>query len=99
MARWTWDPQKARTNLRDHKVSFELAMRIFEDPMVASRRDPYPDEVRWQSIGKPSSDSFIVLFVVHTDPVPQPGGEEEGRIVSARRATSHERVAYEEGEF
>jgi uncharacterized DUF497 family protein len=99
VARLTWDPQKARTNLRDHKVSFELAMRIFEDPMVASRRDPYPDEVRWQSIGKPSSDSFIVLFVVHTDPVPQPGGEEEGRIVSARRATSHERVAYEEGEF
>ena len=99
MARWTWYPHKARTNLRDHKVSFELAMRIFEDPMVASRRDPYPDEERWQSIGKPSSDSFIVLFVVHTDPVAQPDGEEEGRIVSARRATSHERVAYEEGEF
>jgi uncharacterized protein len=99
VARWTWDPQKARTNLGVHKVSFELAMRIFEDPMVASRRDPYPDEERWQSIGKPSSDSFIVLFVVHTDPVPQPGGEEEGRIVSARRATSHERVAYEEWEF
>lgn len=35
MARLTWDPQKARTNLRDHKVSFELAMRIFEDPMVS----------------------------------------------------------------
>lgn len=99
MPRWTWDPQKARTNRRDHKVSFELAMRIFEDPMVASRRDPSPDEERWQSIGKPSSDSFIVLFVVHTDPVAQPDGAEEGRIVSARRATSHERVAYEEGEF
>jgi uncharacterized protein len=99
VARWTWDPQKARTNLRVHKVSFELAMQIFEDPMVASRRDPFPDEERWQSIGKPSSDSFIVLFVVHTDPVVQPDGEEEGRIVSARRATSHERVAYEEGEF
>jgi uncharacterized DUF497 family protein len=28
-----------------------------------------------------------------------PDVEEEGRIVSARRATSHERVAYEEGEF
>ncbi|HKM61068.1 MAG TPA: BrnT family toxin [Acidisphaera sp.] len=99
MARWTWDPDKARTNLRNHKVSFELAERTFGDPLVASRRDPYPDEERWQSIGKPSSDSFVILFVVHTEPVPQPDGEEEGRIISARRATTYERRVYEEGEF
>lgn len=99
MTRWTWDPEKARTNLRDHKVSFNLAERIFGDPAVESRRDPYQGEERWQSIGKPGSDSFIVLLVVHTEPAPQPDGEEEGRIISARLATPHERRAYEEGEF
>lgn len=99
MARWTWDPDKARTNLLDHKVSFELAERIFGDPMIATRVDPYPDEERWQSIGRPSADSQVTLFVVHTDSVPQPDGEELGRIISARRATSPERRAYEEGKF
>jgi uncharacterized protein len=79
--------------------SFQLAERIFGDPMIATRMDPYPGEERWQSIGKPSSDSHMVLFVVHTDLATQPDGEEEGRIISARRATSHERREYEEGKF
>jgi hypothetical protein len=98
VARWTWKPEKARTNLRDHKVSFELATHIFGDPFVLTRLDPYPHEERWQSIGRPSSGSQVVLFVVHTDAKPQSGGEEVGRIISARKAERHERKAYEEGE-
>jgi uncharacterized DUF497 family protein len=86
-------------NRINHGVSFELAERIFGDPMLASRRDPYPAEERWQSIGRPSSASLLTLFVVHTDPAPCADGDEVGRIISARRATSHERKAYEEGEF
>ena len=99
MARWAWDPEKARTNLRDHRVSFELAERIFGDPWIATRPDPYPLEERWQSIGAPAAGSPLTLFVVHTEPVMQPDGEEEGRIISARKATAHERRAYEEGQF
>jgi uncharacterized DUF497 family protein len=42
----------------------------------------------------------MVLFVVHTDLATQSDGEEEeGRIISARRATLHERREYEEGKF
>jgi uncharacterized DUF497 family protein len=99
VARWKRDPDKARTNLADHKVSFDLAERIFGDPMIATRIDPDPREERWQSIGRPSAGSRLTLFVVHTDLVSQSDGEEEGRIISARRATAHERRAYEEGEF
>jgi uncharacterized DUF497 family protein len=99
MVRWVWDPRKARTNRRDHKVSFDLAQRVFGDPGVMSRRDSYPGEERWQSIGRPSAASEVVLFVVHTEPIWQPEGEEVGRIISARKATAHERRAYEEGEF
>ena len=83
----------------NHKISFPLAERIFGDPGIATRLDPYPHEERWQSVGKPSADSHFTLFVVHTEPVGQPDGEEEGRIISARRATPHERRAYEEGQF
>lgn len=99
MAQWVWDAGKARSNLRKHKVSFELAQRIFGDPDVVSRRDPDPGEERWQSLGRPSSVSEVILLVVHTEPVSRPDGRASGRIISARKATSHERRAYEEGEF
>jgi uncharacterized DUF497 family protein len=42
----------------------------------------------------------VVVFMVHTWPAPDPDtGEEVGRIISARKATAHERRAYEEGAF
>ena len=42
----------------------------------------------------------VVLLVVHTHPEVDSGtGEEIGRIISARKATSHERRAYEEGSY
>ena len=70
---------------------------VFRDPLAASRRDPEASEERWQTIGMIGQ---VVVFVVHTWPEPDPDTEEEvGRIISARKATSHERRAYEEGEF
>ncbi len=91
--RWTWDPEKAKKNLDKHKVSFELAERALGDPFSITVRDPYPDEERWRTVGSPSADGIVVLYVVHTWPS---GGEETGRIISARRATSQERSNYEE---
>ncbi len=42
----------------------------------------------------------VVVLVVHTWPEPHPEtGEETGRIVSARKATSQERKVYEAAEF
>ena len=31
-----WDPNKARENIRRHKVSFEQAAHIFRDPLAIS---------------------------------------------------------------
>jgi uncharacterized protein len=42
-------------------------------------------------------DAATVL-VIHTSPEFDDGGE-VGRIIRARKATSHERRAYEEGDF
>jgi hypothetical protein len=91
--RWTWDPEKAKANLEKHKVSFELAVRALKDPLCISVPDPYPNEDRWRTLGSPSADGIIVLYVVHTWPEDE---SKTGRIISARKAESHERRDYEE---
>ena len=89
--RWTWDPKKAEANRAKHGVSFETAKAVFDDPLHLSQLDPHSDGDRWQTIGMVGP---VLLLVVHT----WPEGEEDpvGRIVSARKATAHERKAYEE---
>ena len=91
--RWTWDPVKAKKNFEKHKVSFELAETALGDPLCLSVPDFYPEEERWITLGSPSLDRTVVLYVVHTWPEDESGA---GRIISARRAESHERTDYEE---
>lgn len=91
--RWTWDPEKAKANLEKHKVSFALAERALGDPLAITVPNPYPVEERWTTLGSPSADGIVVLYVVHTWPE---GEDEVGRIISARRATAQEKVDYEE---
>lgn len=79
-------------NFQKHKVSFQLAERALGDPLGISVPDPYPDEERWRTLGSPTADGVVVLYVVHT----WPGDDGVGRIISARRAESHERRDYEE---
>ncbi len=91
---WTWDPAKAEANRQKHGVSFPLAALVFEDPLHLSVPDPHPDGERWRTIGLVGP---VHLFVVHTGPDEAAPGEPVGRIISARRATAHERRAYEAG--
>ncbi|MFN3531827.1 MAG: BrnT family toxin [Candidatus Brocadia sp.] len=35
-----WDREKAKKNLRKHRVSFEEAMTVFYDPLSATIDDP-----------------------------------------------------------
>ena len=94
---WVWTEAKNRINKRDHGLSFETARLLFDDAMAMSRPDPHPDGDRWQTVGLVG---HAVLFVVHTWPELDVTYEAEiGRIISARKATSHERKAYEEGDF
>jgi uncharacterized protein len=95
--RWIWDPEKAAANLLKHSVSFEVAVRIFNDPFSLTYPDPHLDEERWRTIGRPSSESFVTLLVVHTWP-DEVDSASVGRIISARRTEPHERKAYEEGQ-
>jgi uncharacterized DUF497 family protein len=92
---WTWTPDKDALNRQNHKgLSLEAGVSVLEgDPLAVSRPDPHPDGDRWQTVG--SAAGVVTLFIVHTASPP----EGTGRIISVRKATAHERRAYEEGEF
>ena len=92
---WVWDPQKALRNLAKHGLSFELARLVFDDPYQLSVPDPEPSEQRWRTVGQVHG---VTIFVVHTAPERDSvSGNECGRIISARKATRTERLAYENG--
>jgi hypothetical protein len=88
-----WDEKKAIANRRKHKVSFEEATTVFDDPFLATFPDAEHsgDERRYISIG--ASSRGRILVVVHTD------RGANIRIISCRKATPSERKEYEEGEF
>jgi len=92
---WIWNPTKDALNRQNHQgLSLTAGALVLDgDPLALSRPDPHPDGDRWQTVG--SAGGVVVLFVVHTEPV----GQEDGRIISVRKATPHERRAYEEGTF
>lgn len=87
--RFDWDAQKAKANTRKHGVSFREATTVFGDPLAGTVVDPdhSTEEARFVTIGKSSSGRLLV--VCHTEQ------ESAIRIVSARKATSHERKRYE----
>lgn len=95
--RFTWDETKNRSNQKKHDgLSFEVAARVFLDPLRLSRHDRIENgEVRWQTIG--TVQGITVLLIAHT--IVEDGTEdapiEEIRIISARRATPRERKHYE----
>jgi len=87
---FTWDPKKAESNLKKHGVSFNEAVTVFADPLALVIEDPLYRE-RAILIGQ--SERQRLLFTVFVELA-----EDSVRIISARRATSHERRRYEEGE-
>ena len=88
-----WDEDKAKANLKKHKVSFEEGKTIFNDPFLFTFRDDRHStkEERYINIGL--SANGRVLILTHT--------ERQGkiRIISCRKATLRERSFYEEGSF
>jgi uncharacterized DUF497 family protein len=94
--RWTWDQRKSRANKGKHGLDFETAMLVFDDPLALSKPDFVAEEERWRTVGVAGG---VVVFVVHTWPEQDESGDSTGRIISARKATAHERKAYEEDRF
>ncbi len=90
--KFTWDPKKAKTNLKKHGVSFEEAESVLRHPdtlIVFDDENSSDVEDRFQSLG--ISIKLKVLVVIH--------GERDGkenRIISARKAEKHEVKRWQE---
>ncbi|HEX7362528.1 MAG TPA: BrnT family toxin [Bryobacteraceae bacterium] len=86
-----WDERKNRINKRRHKLSFETALRAFDDPFAVTAED-YVDEneeMRYQTIGLVDGLLIFVAHVYRTVDV-----EEKPWIISARKAVNHEKEIY-----
>ena len=92
MLRFEWDSRKAQANLAKHGVSFEEAASVFGDPLALTFDDPdhLAGESRFLTFGLSHNERLLV--VVHAE-----RGRNIVRIISARRATRHERAIYEQG--
>ena len=89
---FSWDPQKAKLNLKQHRVSFEEARTVFYDPLAKITNDPdhSTDEDRYILVGH--SQSSLLLFVVHI----YKESTSIIHIISARKATKNEKKDFEE---
>jgi uncharacterized protein len=85
--RFTWDAEKNARNVRARKLAFEEASKIFDGP-VAERVDDrfHYDEPRIHAIGMANG---MLISVIYVDREP-----DERRIISAWRATPHDRRTY-----
>jgi len=87
--RFSWDLSKDLLNQRDHGITFQEATTVFGDSLAVTVSDPDHSvgEERFTTIGQSSSGRLLVVCHI-----------EQGdtiRIISARRATAHERKDYE----
>ncbi len=84
-----WDERKNASNLAKHGFDFADAPGIFDLPMVVDLdvRETYGED-RWVGIGLLNGR---VVVIVYTEP-----SEQIIRIISLRKALSHERKRYEQ---
>jgi uncharacterized DUF497 family protein len=85
-----WDSAKAARNRRKHKVSFTEAATVFGDVLSVTVPDPdHSDkEERHITIGRSNRDRLLIVAFAERDG--------RIRIISARKLTRNERLAYEE---
>ena len=91
--KFEWNSDKALSNFRKHRVTFERATEVFLDPLMLSILDDERSEAeeRWITVG--SDRNNVPLVVIHTyreidiDTCVI-------RVISSRRATKNERKQY-----
>ncbi len=87
--RCEWDGDKADRNARKHGITFEEAATVFADPLaLIIDDDSHPENAR--IIGESLAARILLVVFIERD-------REIVRLISARRATRHERRRYEEG--
>jgi hypothetical protein len=82
-----WDPNKAASNWRKHRVDFADAATVLEDEHALTIEDDDEAELRFVTIGADATGRIlVVVYTIRGDSV---------RLISARKATARERKHYE----
>jgi uncharacterized DUF497 family protein len=83
---YEWDPKKNSANIRKHGIDFQDAISIFDGPYIegSDNRFDYGED-RMIAYGSMSSHVVAVVFTWRTN---------KRRILSARKATRSETLAY-----
>ena len=84
-----WDEAKNQANIRNHRIDFADVPPLFDGPMVVkldTRRD-YGEE-RFIGVGLLHNAVILVVFVEKK--------QATIRLISARKATQHERERFQE---
>ena len=89
---FTWDTEKARSNLAKHNVSFEEAQTVFDDENARLIFDPdhSVDEARFILLGYSRRSRILTVVHCYRD------DEQTVRLISARRSTKKEEKQYRE---
>jgi len=85
-----WNPEKAAGNLRKHKLNFDQASTVFDDPLarIFPDEEHSMDEVREIIIGHSVKKQLVIVAFTEREP-------DIVRIISARLATRKEIKDYE----
>jgi uncharacterized DUF497 family protein len=82
-----WDPAKEAKNLEKHGISFVAAARVLESGITFQSRSDHRGEERWVAIGMhPETGKVIAVVYAMRDG--------RHRVISARRARTHEEAEY-----
>ena len=88
----TWEPAKAKSNLKKHHVDFADAAVALEDENALTILDEDHSEIRFRTLALAPETN--VLLIVHAEQ-----DEETIRIISAREATPKEKQQYYQGDL
>lgn len=89
--RFEWDPAKAASNLRSHRVSFAEAVTVLKDEFALTREDPdAAEESRFVTLGLSNLGNLLVVVYAYREP-------DIIRIISVWKANKRQRILYEKG--
>ena len=87
--RVVWDIKKAAANIRKHGIEFSHAATVLDDPQAVTIEDRRHEEQRFVTVGSDLMGRVLVVVYTYAE-------KDEIRLVSARKASPHERRSYEE---
>ena len=88
--KFEWEENKATANLSKHRVSFDEAKTVFDDPLYVDFYDPDHSYSEHRYIIVGHSQKGRLLIVSYTE------RENAIRLISARKVTRREREIYGE---